>query len=255
MGKILTGYSSLEEIEDEKQRANCHMDENGKIWLDQDSLISAFGKEKAFGKAVKNENIKLQGENEALKTQLEFMAGNNSEGKPEVKESNDKKDETPDFMESAAYKQMAQQMQALQSTVEASQAKNAQLELNTTLGQVETQCNLQPGMISLFKEDIGKDENGVFVKDESGQPKIDYLTGKRVSLAEHVLSQKTAKPYIFKQEAQGAGVGTGLNGKLNNFGLQAVDAKKIDEKIGEASKRGDAVEMMMLDLQKGAGNS
>lgn len=234
MPKILTGYTSLEEVAEDQRQFYSIEDE--KVFYQNDGLITALTSERNQSKEAKAEAERLKAEVERL-TNL----------KPEDKE--DTKDEPEDKADNSEFLEMQKSLKLLQDENNRNKEIAENLSIQSIKESQAKEANFNPKYLKLYDDEISKDERGIFIKDTDGTAKVNPLTGQRLSLKEFYESKVKDDPNMRVSSPQGSGFSSGFSGSMNSVQATSTRVKEIKDLYNKACMSGDSKQMSKL-LQK-----
>ena len=227
MSEILTGYAAIEDAPETEQKF-LKQGEDGKIYYQNDGLLATLEAQRKAEREAKTEAERLKAQLEALKTEAQRAADQKQTEKP--------KDEPKETAEMMILKK---RIETIEAERQREQLENKRLKLDQIKQQAAERAGIRPEAVKMYNDDFAVDEKGqVFIKDMDGTPKINPVTGQRMTPEEFFTSEAKSKRWIAKDAGAGAGF-TGSAGYQQRATATATEIRDLKTSYKEALKSGD----------------
>lgn len=232
MSRILTAYSAeeLEQLADDDKK--FLIEEDGKVFYDPSPLLRTLENQRKAEREAKAEADKVKAQIEALKNESEKVA------KKEEPKSND------ELLE------LQKALKAMQDQMTHERTQNAKLKMQQIVIQAAELAGMRSECVKLFDERIAQDDKGTFILDVDNTPKIDPLTGERISVEDFFKQELKTKPWAAKDMGSGASFeGSGIRGQINKVQTSKTQEKEIRKGYQEAVLNGNTNAMQKFRMK------
>jgi len=227
MSEILTGYAAIEDAPETEQKF-LKQGEDGKIYYQNDGLLTTLEAQRKAEREAKTEAERLKAQLEALKTEAQKAADQKQNEKPKEEPK-----ETAEMLE------LKKRLETIEAERQREQLENKRLKLDQIKQQAAERAGIRPEAVKMYNDDFAIDEKGqVFIKDMDGTPKINPVSGQRMTPEEFFTSEAKSKRWIAKDAGAGAGF-TGSAGYQQQATATATEIRDLKAQYKEALRSGD----------------
>jgi len=233
MGKILTGYGSLEEVPQEER--SFVVEEEGKLFYVNDGLLTTLKNQRESENRTKAELEKAMQELEGYKNQKKD--DEQEQKKPEKQEDNQ------------LVLGLQKQIEALTNTVQKSEQEKKELKINQLKMSAAKNANIDEMLLPVFDNQIDHDDQGLFIKDFDGSPKLNQY-GQRLTIEDFYKQKVKENPKFAKESASGSGFqSNGLRGNINQNQATASRIKEAKSEYTRAIQEGNVYLIERLERE------
>lgn len=226
MSKVLTAYSVEDFNELNEDDKKFLVEEDGKVFYDPSPLLRTLENQRKAEREAKAEA-------ERIKAQIEILKSENSKA---VKQE-EKKEEPQD---SAQLLEMQKALKAMQDQMSLERQQNAKLKMQQQTARAAEAVGMRSECVKLFEGQIASDDRGAFVLDVDGTPKIDPMTGDRISIEDYFKDYLKSNSWASKDASSGASFeGSGIRGQINKVQTSKTQEREIRKGYQEAVLSGN----------------